>query len=248
MQAGAFGQLGLRDLHVATYADGGVVHSDGRIVLTATHAGPGFFETGHTGVWTFDPRRRELVHRANLYFRRPDSPGVYGDHATHLVRDGDDWLVATSTWGDFDGTGVSINLARTTADLLRGEHVLDTAVLAVPSTGVGVWDPHLTRIEGAWHVGYVTATKFFAFHPALCRGVTLDRLELVGEDLSRTATEGIVLSRDRRGVAGAGERRPGQPARGAATVPGLRPDDERGRRARRAVPDEHSLADDRAGR
>ena len=194
LQAGAFGQLGLRDLHVATYADGGVFHSDGRIVLTATHAGPGFFETGHTGVWTFDPRTRELVHQASLYFRRPDGPGVYGDHATHLVRDGDDWLVATSTWGDFDGTGVSINLARTTADLLSGEHVLDTAVLAVPSTGVGVWDPHLARIDGAWHVGYVTATKFFAFHPALCRGVTLDRLELVGEDRSRTATEGIVLS------------------------------------------------------
>jgi hypothetical protein len=50
-------------------------------------------------VWTFDPRTRELLHRANLYFRRPDSPGVYGDHATHLVRDGDDWLMLT-----FDGT------------------------------------------------------------------------------------------------------------------------------------------------
>jgi hypothetical protein len=194
LRAGSFGQLGLRDLHVATYADGATVRHDGRIVLTATHAGPGFFDTGHTGVWTFDPQTHELEHRANLYFRRPDRPGVYGDNATHLVRDGDQWLVATCTWGDFDWTSVSITLARTSADLLAGEHVLDTTRLAVPSAGVGVWDPHLALIDGAWHVGYVTATKFFAFHPALCRGPSLDRLDPVGEDLSRTATEGIVLT------------------------------------------------------
>jgi hypothetical protein len=193
LRAGSFGQLGLRDLHAATYADGGVVRDDGRIVLTATHAGPGFFDTGHTGVWTFDPETHALEHRADLFFRRSDRAGVYGDHATHLVRDGDTWLVATSTWGDFDRTSVSITLARTTADLLRGQHVLDTVPLAVPSTGVGVWDPHLARIEGAWHVGYVTATRFFAFHPALCRGPDLDRLELVAEDLSRTSTEGVSL-------------------------------------------------------
>lgn len=194
VRAGSFGQLGLRDLHVATYAGGAIIRHDGRIVLTATHAGPGFFDTGHTGVWTFDPRTHELEHRANLYFRRPDRPGVYGDNATHLVRDGDGWLVATSTWGDFDRTSVSITLARTSADLLSGEHVLDTTPLAVPSVGVGVWDPHLARIDGVWHVGYVAATKFFAFHPVLCRGSSLDQLELVGEDLSRTATEGTVLA------------------------------------------------------
>ncbi len=193
LRAGPYGQLGLRDLHVATYADGGVFHDDGRIVLTATHAGPGFFDTGHTGVWTFDPVTHALEHRSHLYFRRKGRPGVQGDHATHLVRDGDEWLVATSTWGDFDRSSVSITLARTTADLLHGEHVLDTRPLQVPSTGVGVWDPHLTRIDGLWYVAYVSATKFFVFHPALSRGASLESLELVGEDLSRTATEGTVL-------------------------------------------------------
>ncbi|MGD9961615.1 hypothetical protein [Nocardioides sp.] len=193
LRQGSFGQLGLRDLHVATHADGQVVRHEDRIVLTATHAGPGFFDTGHTGVWTFDPDTHELEHRSNLFFHRPDVPGVFGDHATHLVRDGAEWLVATSTWGDFDRTGVEITLARTQADLLNGEHVLDTTYLDLPTTGVGVWDPHLTRIEGLWHVAFVTASKFFDFHPALCRGTSLGALELVGEDLTRRATEGTVL-------------------------------------------------------
>ncbi|CUR55363.1 conserved hypothetical protein [metagenome] len=193
LRAGSFGQLGLRDLHVATQADGEIVRRDGRIVLTATHAGPGFFDTGHTGVWTFDPETVELEHVADLYFHRPDRAGVFGDHATHLVRDGDQWLVATSTWGDFDRTSVSITLARTGADLLHGQHVLDTVALRVPSTGVGVWDPHLARIDDVWHVAYVSARKFFAFHPALCRGTSLDDLHLVAEDRTRRATEGTVL-------------------------------------------------------
>ncbi len=199
LQQGGFGQLGLRDLHVATHADGASVELDGRIVLTASHAGPGFFDTGHTGVWTFDRRTHALEHLADLYFRRPDRPGVFGDHATHLVRDGDQWLVATSTWGDFDRTSVAITLARTSADLLTGDHVLDTERLAVPSTGVGVWDPHLARIDGTWHVAYVTAEKFFSFRPALCRGPSLDTLVAVGEDHSRTATEGTVLLRTDEG-------------------------------------------------
>ncbi len=193
LRAGGFGQLGLRDLHVATQADGEIVRHQGRIVLTATHAGPGFFDTGHTGVWTFDPETVHLEHVADLFFRRPDRHGVFGDHATHLVRDGDQWLVATSTWGDFDRTSVSITLARTDADVLHGQHVLDTSEMKVPSTGVGVWDPHLTRIDGVWHVAYVSAQKFFAFHPALCRGRSLEELHAVAEDRTRRATEGTVL-------------------------------------------------------
>ncbi len=194
LRAGAFGQLGLRDLHVVTQATGEPVRDpDGRLLLTATHAGPSFFDTGHTGVWSFDPDSRELAHRADLYFRRPDRPGVFGDHATHLVRDGEEWLVAASTWGDFDRTTVGVILARTTADLTTGEHVLDTEVLGIPSDAVGVWDPHLTRIEGVWHVAYVAARKFFDFHPGLCRGNTLDTLAPVAEDHSRSATEGTSL-------------------------------------------------------
>lgn len=117
VRAGAFGQLGLRDVRLVTDADGTPVR-DGRLLLfTATHAGPGFFDAAHTGVWSMDPDTWTPTHRSDLFFRRPDRPGVYGDNATHLVRDGDRWLVAASTWGDFDRAHkrarVSVTLAET---------------------------------------------------------------------------------------------------------------------------------------
>ena len=33
-------------------------------------------------MWRFDPSAVEVTHTADLFFRRPDRPGVFGDHAT----------------------------------------------------------------------------------------------------------------------------------------------------------------------
>lgn len=201
LKVGGFGQLGLRDIRVASHADGtAYTLGDGRFLLTAASAGPGFFDTGHTSVWALDGASLELEHRADLFFRRPDKPGVYGDHATHLVRDAGRWLVATSTWGDFDrgvpGASVAVTLAETEADLDRGRHVLDTKPLPLPTTGlksVGVWDPHLARTEDGWLVGYVSARKFFDFHPVLATGTELNALEVRAATAKRRATEGTTL-------------------------------------------------------
>jgi hypothetical protein len=202
--AGRFGQLGLRDIRVASHADGTPYRlGDGRAVLTATSAGPGFFDTAHTSVWALDPATLTLEHLSDLFFRRPDAPGAYGDHATHLVRDGGRWLVATSTWGDFDrrrpGASVAVTLAETTADVLHGWHLLDTRPLPLPTDGlrsVGVWDPHLVRTDdGGWLVGFVSAPAFFTFHPALASGPSLDALSLRSAATERTATEGTTLLR-----------------------------------------------------
>lgn len=204
---GAFGQLGLRDLRVVTRADGTPYRPsgpDGPVHLTATSAGPGFFDTAHTSVWTFDPGTFALTHTADLFFRRPDRPGVLGDHATHLVRDhpAGRWLVATSTWGDFDRSRpVRITVATSADDLLHGTHVLDTVDLRLPTDGlrsVAVWDPHLVRPgsgeeDAEWLVGFVNARRYFEFHPAVAGGPALDDLRLLGADTSRTATEGTTL-------------------------------------------------------
>lgn len=192
--AGRFGQLGLRDVRAV---DG---LGDGRVVLSATSAGPGFFDTAHTSLWELDPTTLELSHLSDLFFRRPDRPGRYGDHATHVLRDGDHWLVATSTWGDFDRRRprIGVTLARTDADLLSGVHLLDTRPLPLPTDGlrsVGVWDPHLVRTDDGWLVGFVSATKFFRFHPALAGGPTLDDLALRGAASRLTQCEGTTLAR-----------------------------------------------------
>ncbi|OIJ27793.1 hypothetical protein [Nocardioides luteus] len=205
VRTGAFGQLGLRDIRVVTYADGSPFRDDdGSLLLTATSAGPGFFPTAHTSVWTLDPVTYDLVHRGALYFRRDGL--VHGDHATHLVRDGDEWLVATSTWASFkapDKTDpskpwnpVGVIVARSREDLTRGEHVLDASPLTLPTDGftsVGVWDPHLVRHDGEWLVGYVSAERYFEFHPVLAGGPSLDALALRAARTDRRATEGTTL-------------------------------------------------------
>ena len=191
--SGRFGQLGLRDLRLVTGAPAG------RLLLSATSAGPGFFDTAHTSLWELDPATLGLTHVSDLFFRRPGRPGAYGDHATHVLRDGDGWLVATSTCGDFDPhrPAVGVTLARTTADVLSGVHLLDTEPLRLPVDGlrsVGVWDPHLVRTGDGWLVGFVSATEFFRFHPALAAGPTLDDLSLHGAATDLTQAEGTTLA------------------------------------------------------
>ncbi len=197
-----FGQLGLRDVRLVTHADGSPYRQGSEVLLTATSAGPGFFDTAHTSVWSLDPVALTLAHRSDVFFRRTGRPGAYGDHASHLLRDGDRWLLATSTWGDFDhrrkGARVAATLAETTADLLTGRHVLDTRPLPLPTTGltsVGVWDPHLVRTDSGWLAAYVSATKFFRFHPVLATGPTLDDLTLRAAASGLRETEGVTLHR-----------------------------------------------------
>ncbi|MBZ5738366.1 hypothetical protein [Nocardioides mangrovi] len=191
--AGRFGQLGLRDVRVVDGVE------DGRVVLSATSAGPGFFDTAHTSLWELDPATYALTHLSDLFFRRSGRPGRYGDHATHVLRDGSAWLVATSTWGDFDRDRprVGVTLARTDADLLSGVHLLDTTPLPLPVDGlrsVGTWDPHLARTAEGWLVGFVSATRFFRFHPALAGGPTLDSLSLLGAAGGLKECEGSTLA------------------------------------------------------
>ena len=208
-ELGRFGQLGLRDLRVVTEVDGAPVRDAGRFLLTGTSAGPGGFPSGHCSVWALDPATLELEHRADLFVRRG---GVYGDHAAHLVRDGERWLLASSTWGDFhrEDRPVGVTLAESAEDLTRGVHVLDARPLGLPTEGfrsVGVWDPHLVRTADGWLVGYVSARKYFRFHPVLAAGRSLDALavravgsgpETEGTTLARLDGEWRVLASDRR--------------------------------------------------
>ena len=205
--AGRFGQLGLRDTRFVTTEDGTPLRDGDTAWLTATSAGPGFFDTAHTSVWSLDLSTLAVTHGADLFFRRPDRPGVFGDHATHLVRTDDGgWLVATSTWGDFEQpatragrrtpSGLRVTLAESDADLLHGAHVLDTRELPLPTAGlasIATWDPHLVRRHDGWLVGFVSARRFFDFHPALAGGPGLDDLSLLGAATDRTATEGTTL-------------------------------------------------------
>jgi hypothetical protein len=89
-----------------------------------------------------------------------------------------------------------VTRAETDADLLRGVHVLDTHELPLPVDAldsIATWDPHLVRRDGEWLVGFVSARRFFDFHPAVAAGPALDDLRLLGAAGDRTSTEGTTL-------------------------------------------------------
>ena len=196
--AGIFGLVGVRDLHLVLDADGTPHVRDGRAWLTATCAGLGFFPQAHWGVFTLDlddPTRLEQV--AHLFSRRDGL--VLGDHAGQVVRDGDRWLVATSSWGDFGRVGVHARHAVTGADVLTGVHVLETERTPLP-TVLSTWDPGLTRIDGRWWVPFVESPSQhpFEFHPALAAGPVgagpWEGLELQGAATDLQRCEGPVLT------------------------------------------------------
>jgi hypothetical protein len=196
VRAGYYGQAGVRDPHVVQYADGRPFIRDGKLYLTLTCAGLGFFQQAHWGVWTLDlanPTR--LTQVAQLFFARDGV--VLGDHAGQIVVDGDEFVLAMSSWGDFDFAGVHVRYVRTRANVLSGVHVLPTRRMPLPTT-VSSWDPAMTRIDGRWHVAFVESpsqSPAFVFHPALARGRTLESLSLVGADLSLDQTEGPIIQK-----------------------------------------------------
>ena len=203
LEAGYFGEAGLRDPHVVIYPDGTPLIRGNKLYFTATQAGLSFFQAAHWGVWTLDlddPRRVEQV--ANLFFHRDGL--VLGDHAGQIVVDDRDggFHLAMSSWGDFDFKGVHVRYVRTHEDVLSGVHVLDSVRFPLP-TDQSSWDPAMVRIDDRWYVGFVESpyqdpVKGFNFHPALARsapGGKLTKLTRVGADLSRGQTEGIIIQK-----------------------------------------------------
>jgi hypothetical protein len=207
VRAGYFGELGLRDPHLVTRADGTPYIRDGKAYLSFTQAGLAFFETAHWGVWTLDLRTFELEQVGNLFFQRDGADTVLGDHAGHIVLDEaeDRWILAMSTWGDFSGEGVQINYVTLPRrrNPLHGVHVLRTRRLPLPlaelpSAHVGQWDPHLVRIDRRWYVAFVNARAFFNFYPNLARsarGADFTSTRLVGSDDAKVETEGPVMQK-----------------------------------------------------
>jgi hypothetical protein len=202
VRAGYFGQAGVRDPHVVQYADGRPYIRHGKLYLTMTNAGLGFFQQAHWAVWTLDladPTKLEQV--ATLFFARDGV--VLGDHAGQIVRDDehDRFILLMSSWGDFAFTGVHVRHTVTRTDVLSGVHVLPTEQLPLPTT-VSSWDPALTKIDGRWHIAFVESPAqqpAFVFHPALAaapRGAGYDHgLTLLGADRSVSQTEGTILQR-----------------------------------------------------
>lgn len=197
VRAGVFGGVGLRDPHLVQHSDGTPYERDGRVFLTWTAAGLGHFTQAHWTVWSADPSSfADLRLEAHLFFRRDGL--ILGDHAGQLVRHDGRWLVAVSSWGEFDERRVGVRHTRSDQDLLHGVHLLDTRPVALP-TPYAAWDPALVRRDGVWHVAFVESPSQapFVFHPALARTSATDWTRELGLEMRAASVhehcEGPVL-------------------------------------------------------
>ena len=199
ISAGVFGMTGVRDPHLVQHPDGSPYVRDGKVLVTMTCAGMGFFTQAHWGVFEIDlDHPAEMRQIAHLFSRREGL--LLGDHAGQIIVDGDQCIVVVSSWGDFDPSrGVHVRHVTTALDILDGIHVLETERLAVP-TDHSAWDPSLTRINGCWHLAYVESPSQapFRFRPALAagpNGAAYDSdLVLVGADTAHEQCEGPIIA------------------------------------------------------
>ncbi|WP_369135569.1 hypothetical protein [Modestobacter sp. I12A-02662] len=201
VRAGLSGPAGVRDPQVVRRPDGTPYVVDGRLYLTLTSAGLGFFQQAHWGVWTLDLADPARLEQVGALFSARDGL-VLGDHAGHLVVDepAGRTIVVVSSWGDHDTTvGVHVRHTTTGEDLLTGVHVLETERLDVP-TEVSAWDPSLALVDGRWHLAFVECVTFtprYTFHPALAVATGpdyADGLRLVAADTALEQTEGSMLT------------------------------------------------------
>lgn len=198
--AGLFGMVGVRDPHLLQTPDGTPYVRAGKVYLTMTCAGLGFFQQAHWGVFTLDlDDLTKLEHVAQIFFAR--NGVILGDHAGQIVVDNDRFLVTVSSWGDFASGSIHARHTVTTRNLLAGTHVLETEPLALP-TDLGTWDPAITRIDDRWYVAFVASPSQagrFDFHPALAvsaSGAAYDEgLTLVGAADRLHQCEGPILAR-----------------------------------------------------
>ena len=198
--AGVFGMTGVRDPHLVQHADGTPYVRDGKLLVTMTCAGMGFFTQAHWGVFELDlDRPGEMRQTGHLFGRRGGL--LLGDHAGQIIVDGDECFVVVSSWGDFNPTrGVHVRHVTTGLEILDGIHMLATERLDVPTLH-SAWDPSLTRVDGRWHLAYVESPSQapFRFRPALAagpEGASYDHgLTLVGADTAHEQCEGPIITR-----------------------------------------------------
>jgi hypothetical protein len=201
VRAGYFGQVGLRDPHLVTHADGRPYVRDGRYLFTFGNAGMGFSQEAHWSVWALDPERPERMEQvAKLFFAHDGI--VTGDNAGQIVWDGDrERFVILVCGGDLPTPGVYVRHATTTADILAGVHVIANERLPAP-VHLSSWEPAIARIDGRWHIAYADVVELdpeLAFHPVLLmarEGGDYDEgLTVRAADPAVRRTEGCVLQR-----------------------------------------------------
>lgn len=147
VEAGYFGQAGIRDPNIVTAPDGRPYIKDGKLYFTLTNNGSaGGIPAGHMGVLRMSLRDfGDLEEVGKIFLERQGL--VLGDHAGHVVVDPAACIhrVFSVTFGDYDLSNAGrIEYSTSRADVLHGVSVL------TPRPVVAGIDPFPVRIEDRW--------------------------------------------------------------------------------------------------
>jgi len=201
VRAGYFGQVGLRDGHLVTHADGRPYRRDGRLLFTFGNAGMGFSQEAHWSVWALDPAAPERMEQvAKLFFAHDGI--VTGDNAGQIVYDDERGrFVIVVCGGDLPVPGVYVRHAQTDQDILTGVHVIANEKLDAP-VDLSSWEPAIGLVDGRWHIAYANVVQLapeLEFHPVLVAaaegGDYHEGLTVRAADPGVRRTEGCVLHR-----------------------------------------------------
>ncbi|GHE49698.1 hypothetical protein GCM10018785_19020 [Streptomyces longispororuber] len=170
VQAGPFGQFGLRDVSLVRNADGTpYVDDEGALHFTATSSGVGYAHQAHTSMWRMDPADPTRMEQVGSHFFSYEGL-LMGNHGGQLVRDADRGrFIALACGGNLPKPGVTIRHGSGGQELLSGVHLIRGTRVDLPFQKAA-WDPALRLIEGRWHWAYVNVTDFqpaLRFRPVL---------------------------------------------------------------------------------
>ena len=237
---GLFGMTGIRDQHLVQHATGRRTSGTARRTspAPAPASGSSSRPTGECSPSTWPAKRLEQV--AQLYFRRDGL--LLGDHAGQIVRDDDrdEWIVANSSWGDFDFKGVHVRTPdHHRRHLSAGCTSWRRERTALP-TDQSSWDPGMTRIDGTLvrRVRGEPLAETLRLPPRA--GRQHPKLRPGTRSWSWWAPRRAAPDRGTDPGAGAGHWLVPGHRRGCPALPRLRPVDATRRAARCAVRDQHS--------
>ena len=127
LEAGYFGQAGIRDPDIVSTTDGAPYILGNKLYFTLTNSGlAGGIPAAHMGVFRMDlDDYRQVEEIGKLFVTRAGQ--ILGDHAGQVVRDpaGPGFRHLAVTFGDYDiyGSGTT-EYATGGPDLLHGVHIL----------------------------------------------------------------------------------------------------------------------------
>lgn len=196
---GRFGAVGLRDMTWVTQEDEKPYVDDGLAYFTGTS--PDARGIAYMSLHSFDVETGEILQTGALLTTR--SGATQPDLSGHVITDGTDCRLFTSSWGNgFGGTLEVLHAAAPAADLLHGSHLVAVSALNLPSTpvGGGEYDPMAVKIGSTWYLAYTVTddTDFVSdpFYTAVASSADLSSWSQVGTpDSGNQGFEGTKIHR-----------------------------------------------------